>query len=222
MDLHVLPPDMGVHRSVQELLPWFAADALDSVDAALVREHLRNCARCRDDLALQRRLRRVLPFSDLEIDVDGAFAKLQPRLEPIHDERHSRMNIMGRLRALVSANPSMRGASWIGWGLAGQACVIALAAILLGRPAYDHATYRALGNAQTGASRIVVMFKPDTTEQQLRTTLQASGARLADGPTETGAYVLSVPGAERDHTIQTLRANPTITLAVPLDGGERR
>lgn len=46
----------GPHAAVQALLPWYASGRLDDSDAAAVEAHLAGCARCRAELAVERRL----------------------------------------------------------------------------------------------------------------------------------------------------------------------
>ena len=61
---------------------------------------------------------------------------------------------------------------------------------------------------------------PQTSEQTFRETLNASHARLVDGPTAADAYVLRVSPGERDAALATLRRRPDITLAQPIDAGD--
>jgi cysteine synthase len=60
------------------------------------------------------------------------------------------------------------------------------------------------------------VFKPDTTEREMRRILQASGARVVDGPTVTDAYVLALPAAQAPAALARLRAEPAVTLAQAL------
>lgn len=113
---------------------------------------------------------------------------------------------------------------WLRWAALAQCVIIAGLALLLARPEPE-AAYHALG-ADVGASaltpssgNIVVIFAPGTAEQDLRRLLQAQDARIVDGPTVTGAYVLDIPAAGRVQALQTLRASPAVKLAEPLDSG---
>jgi hypothetical protein len=108
----------------------------------------------------------------------------------------------------------------IGGLLAAQAAFVLAVAIMvapLGRPA----SYRTLGTASSPvAGNIIVIFRPDTREQDLRRTLNASGARLVDGPTSAAAYVLRVPAAERVSALGKLRTQPDVVMAEPIDPAE--
>jgi acyl-CoA synthetase (AMP-forming)/AMP-acid ligase II len=85
-------------------------------------------------------------------------------------------------------------------------------------PAAPPARYHTLaGVAALAAGNVVVIFRPDTRERELRATLEASHARVVDGPTAADAYVLRVPASQRLAALATLRARPDITLAEPID-----
>ncbi|HEX7384990.1 MAG TPA: hypothetical protein VF291_11800, partial [Burkholderiaceae bacterium] len=68
---------------------------------------------------------------------------------------------------------------------------------------------------------VVVMFRADATEAELRAALHAGGARIVDGPTAAGAWVLDVPPGRRAAALAALRSQPSVTLAQPL-GPERQ
>ncbi|HET9161658.1 MAG TPA: hypothetical protein VFN88_13690, partial [Caulobacteraceae bacterium] len=63
---------------------------------------------------------------------------------------------------------------------------------------------------------MVVLFKPDTTEQQMRVILSAQSARLVDGPTAAGAYVVRVDDGDPAVAIKALRESSQVVLAEPL------
>ena len=67
----------------------------------------------------------------------------------------------------------------------------------------------------------MVVFRPDTPEREMRRILQASGARVVDGPTATDAYLLAVPAAQAAPALARLRAERAVTLAQPLAAGAR-
>ena len=67
------------------------------------------------------------------------------------------------------------------------------------------------------AGNMIVMLRPNTSEQVLCRTLTNTGAQVVDGPTAAGAYVLSVPIAERAQALARLRAQTEVVLAQPID-----
>ncbi|MBJ7311462.1 zf-HC2 domain-containing protein [Rugamonas sp. CCM 8940] len=111
-----------------------------------------------------------------------------------------------------------RQAPWASWALAAQFAMIAgLVVLLAERPAAPPA-YRLLGNTDGGAANLVVVFKPDTAEKELRRLLRVNQARVVDGPTVTDAYLLAVPDPQRARA--RLRAEAAVVLAEPLAVGE--
>jgi hypothetical protein len=117
-------------------------------------------------------------------------------------------------RGRIAANDR----SWLRRAVAAQACLIAVLAALLLRPAEEPA-YRGLGASPATRSGIVVVFRPDTPERELRRIVRASGARLAGGPTAADAYLLD--GDDPAAALRRLRAEPAVVLAEPLVAGER-
>jgi hypothetical protein len=65
----------------------------------------------------------------------------------------------------------------------------------------------------------MVMVDPAMREAQWRGLLQASGARIVDGPNAAGAYVLAVPPQRTAHACDALRAAPGVLLVERIDGG---
>lgn len=207
MNSPVANPDQVTHQKVQPLLPWLLAGTLDSAELALVQAHLQACAQCQADLDWQRRLRAAAPLPDTAFDADRAFAKLLPRLGP----QEARIGLLDRWRTATAAN-----SAWLRWTAVAQLAAIGVLSLMLARPGGDAGDYRAMGPAARTEGNLVVLFKPDTTEHEMRRILQASGARLVDGPTVTGAYVLALPAAQAPAALPRLRAEPAVTLAQPL------
>ena len=130
------------------------------------------------------------------------------------------------LERLRTACEAFTGGGWRNWALAGQFAVIAgLAALLLpGGPETQAPAYRALGSATDGGvetADVAVMFRPDARFDQVQPLLQASGARIVDGPTVTGAYLLNVDPAQAPRLLAALRAHPAVQLAEPLGAKAR-
>lgn len=200
----------ATHQTVQPLLPWLLAGTLDSAEQAMVEQHVQGCAQCQADLAWQRRLRSAAPAPEGAFDADRALAQLLPRLGP----QTPRVGVLERWRKAAAANNA-----WLKWAAAAQLAAIAVLALQLA----DHADadYRALGAAAHADGNAVVMFRPETTERDMRRILQASGARVVDGPTVTDAYVLALPPAQADAALARMRAERAVTLAQPLAAGAR-
>lgn len=111
------------------------------------------------------------------------------------------------------------GGAWMPWALAGQGLLIAGLAFQL-MPG-DTQDYRALSNGGNAvappAGNVVVLFRADAQLGQVQQILQAHGARVVDGPTVTGAYVLDVPDAAEAQVLAALKTYPVVQLAEPLN-----
>jgi hypothetical protein len=106
--------------------------------------------------------------------------------------------------------------TWLRAAVAFQFCAIAVLAALLARPSAQPDSYRVLGAAgANGMARVVVTFRPDTPEAELRRIVRASGARIVGGPTVTDAWLVGADG-RLDPVLARLRAEPAVTLAEPL------
>ncbi|MES2898073.1 MAG: zf-HC2 domain-containing protein [Pseudomonadota bacterium] len=197
MNASVIELEGSVHQRVQKLLPWLAVGQLADTEEKLVREHIDVCQECREDLAWQRKLRMVQPAAGAAPDMEGALARLLPELEP-------------RARA---AN-----AGWMRWALAAQLLLIAgLGARLAMQP---EPQYRLLGAPEVLAPNMVVVFRADASERELRTVLRANGATVVRGPTATNAWLLNVAPAGLGQALTNIRASEAVTMAEPLQGAQ--
>lgn len=211
MNGRIVKPGEPAHQAARELLPWLATGQLPAQDARMLEQHLSTCKLCQRELEIERQLlAAACAEADLppaQCDVDRALAQLLPQL-PRQEPR--------ALPAPRWRWPAFHRVAWMPWALALQFFAILGLVLLLARPAIDDGAYRGLGGA-AGAGNLVVVFKPDTTEKELRRILQANDAHLVDGPTVTDAYLLNVPEPRRTRT--RLRAEPAVVLAETLDGG---
>jgi len=208
------------HRVAQEALPWMANATLDTGEEERLRAHLRGCARCRDELALLQAVRAAGPGPGSGpapgCDPDRAWARMQQRLD--QPQSAPMPGILARWRARIAANDR----SWLRGAVALQCCLIAVLAALLVRPdqGQDAAmAYRGLGASALVQAGIVVVFRPDTPERELRRIVRASGAHLAGGPTAADAWLLD--GGDTAAVLARLRAEPAVELAEPLGAGAR-
>ena len=213
------------HDIVQLLLPWLDGDHLDDAEAARVNAHLGTCARCQADLAWQRRLRSVADGVAVKAssgDADRGWAALRSRLDA--EAAAGR----GRPVKPLPVAQRTRPRGWSGWSdwrwvMALQSAVIvgltALVVVMLPR---DDA-YRALGSpARSADASIVVVFRPEASELQIRQALRDSDVRLVDGPTVTGAYLLSAAPAKHADAIERLRRQGAVLRVESLDTGPAR
>lgn len=205
--MKVVPFDSDAHHAVQALLPWFAMNSLDDEERARVEEHLAGCPACRAELDLERKMQAALPRQ-----ADDSLASAADVEQGL-----------ARMRTLIGSGaprPAPPAARWWRWALAAQFAVIVALGAALVLPEMDLGAhrYRALGApGADAAANVVVMFKPEATEQEIRRALRESGARLVDGPTASNAWLLSVQGEGHVEAIARLRAQPAVSLAESLD-----
>jgi len=196
------------HDQAEELLPWYATGQLDATDRALVEKHLASCARCQRQLAAERAL--IHEFQSLTPEIETGWAQLR-----------------GRIVAQPRSGPRLGAALAEFWELLKRPAVAALATAQIAFVAIgatilqwsSQPTYVALGSAPVaGSANVIVMFRPEAREADLRGALATSGAALVGGPTEADAYLLHVPANARPAALEKLRKDSNVTLAQPIDG----
>lgn len=207
------------HLAVERLLPWYATAQLDDAERAAVEAHLAQCSACAASLAFEPRLKAAVARLSPQAATD--WAALRERLDPPPARRPAWRD-----------DPAARRTAWHGGRHAARrplriarllavpvASAVAAAALVLTVVSPDQpAPYRTLGTAPVAATgNVIVMFRPDVTEAGLRGVLRGSGARLIDGPTSANAYLLRVAEGRRAAALQSLRAQPAVTLAEPVD-----
>lgn len=199
------------HDEVQELLPWLVNGTLAADEVERVEAHLAECAECRADLDAERRLSTAV--ASLPLDTDSGWEAIERR---------------------ITADPSIRPhpapSIWrkrvpLGWAVASPFAAAAAVALVLVNvtPAQPvDPQYRALGAAEMAqTANLVVQFEPKTQVRDMQAALAGVNARLVDGPTDTGAYLLRVDQAKREVALKRLRDDEAIALAEPIDGAGR-
>lgn len=210
------------HQESQALLPWYVTGQLDASDKAQVEAHLDHCVECQAELRVERGLQREI--ASLSLEVDHSWAQLRSRLTTRPPPARAATRVGGWLGAAgrVAARHWRSGAPGLRWAVAAQfLLILGLGAVVLQSP--RPARYQALGAAPVAAAgNAVVIFRPDTRERDLRQALQASHARVVDGPTSTDAFLIHIAPAERAAALARLRLRGDIELAEPVDSSEDR
>ena len=199
------------HDEAEELLPWYANGQLDAADRARGEAHLSSCAHCRQQLAMERRL--IEEFQAIAPEVESGWARLRARVEAprrIRVDKSPAPRPFAELRALLSrpAVATLATAQVAFVVLAGGAL------LSLSKP-----VYHTLGSAPAPASaNLIVMFRSDATEEDVRDVLRASDASIVGGPTAANAYLLHVAPTERQSALVKLQSDGNVQLAQPIDG----
>ena len=205
-----------VHQKVQALLPWYVCASLGAEERVRVEAHLAECARCQAELAWERKLQVAHADIDVPGDVDQGFALLRERIASAAAPRR-RSSLATRLM-----HGWHKGPAWMLWALLGQCAVVAALSGWLLVPLAFEQRYRALGGpaATPGAAvggNLIVRFRPEATEQEMRRALRDSEARLVYGPTTTDAYLLAVPTGHETAAVARLRNSSAVLLVESLD-----
>lgn len=196
------------HDEAEMLLPWYATGQLEPSDRLLVERHLSSCADCREQLVLERRL--VQEFRGYAPEVDAGWARLRGRMEPGRTERRSRAR-MGRRRWSIVRHPVVAGLA------AAQLAVLVIGGTLL--LSMSRPNYQALSSAPAPASAdLIIIFRPQATEEDLRSTLRSANASIVEGPTDADAYLLHVPSQQRRQSLDLLQKDRDVQMAQPIDG----
>jgi len=193
------------HDQAQMLLPWRVNGTLEAGEAALFDAHLETCAECRADFAANRALREKYAATPLEVDVPA----VRPHLRAFRDPKTTSTASFAFLRRVKQ-------------GRAAVASVAAAAALLivLALPSggQDENYHLLASDAGARHGNAIVLFAPETPERDLRAALQQAGAKLVDGPTASGAYVIELATSDRTAALEHLRASRHVVLAEPIDG----
>lgn len=214
------------HANAQLLLPWYLAGTLDALDRRAVDRHLAECDDCARDLADERSIKAVIEMD--ERDAPDRWDELKARLVQGRSQSESPLPSGQPLPIMTSPRPRSR-ARWsnvrrlvtdakpLRWIAAAQFAGLLLLGSMLLTPERPGA-YHALGDVPAARSgNVLAMFRPQASEAAIRRALTGSDARLVDGPTSAGAYVLAVPGGPSGRQLTDLRRNPIITMAEPIE-----
>lgn len=215
----ILPFPTDRHAEVHLLLPWYVTGQLDAVETAFVAGHLAECGACRADLVQERHLADAVARDTGE--TGDSWAAMAARLDATSSMSVATAAQRRRTRdPLRAARRAVMRPRTLRWVVAAQfVAVLALGAQTLtqrsdGRPG----AYHVLGDAgATHSGNVLAMFRPEASEAAFRRALQASGARLVDGPTASGGYVLAVPGGAGGAALARLRRDADVTMAEPIE-----
>jgi hypothetical protein len=199
----IIPFRRDVHHEAQLLLPWYVSGRLDAADRERVEAHLAVCPECAAELDQEREF--AAEVAAPPADADRGWARMRDRLEG-HAAHRERSAARRRRRLGV-------------WSaVAATVCAIALLSVTTFRT-LQAPSYRTLAAPPEPVTpSLVVMFRPDTREEDLRRILVEADARLVDGPTEAGAYVLHTPPDKQAAALAGLRRRPQVVMAQPVDG----
>jgi len=196
------------HDEAEELLPWYATGQLEEADRIRVEDHLTSCSDCREQLTLERRI--VQEFRTTDPEMDAGWTRLRSRIEAQLDGPRQEPRATGGVwKMFRQPAVAMLAAAQVGF-------LVLSAGILL---SLSRPTYHALASAPPpAAANVIVIFRADATEEDIRDALKASGASIVGGPTAADAYLLRVSANQRPQALSRLRSDDDVQMAEPIDG----
>lgn len=201
-------PLHDAHAQAQLLLPWRVNGTLEAGEAALFDAHLETCAECRADFEANLALREK--YATLPLEPQSAVR------QPIRARQASKIASASRFGFLGRASRS--------WAVPAAVAAAAAVVVFLALPSDGQKDDYHLLASDAGArhGNAIVLFAPDTAERDLRAALNRAGAKLVDGPTASGAYVVELSASQRAAALEHLRASRHVVLAEPIDGSADR
>jgi anti-sigma-K factor RskA len=209
MNGRILKFEGSVHAQADRILPWLVNGTLDDDERAQVEQHVNECAQCQREVAWLRTLHAQYRNDSTEAgDLSRATRRLRHRVEAENARTvmptplPSTWRRRGRRLALLAA---LQAVVIIGMGMA----------LLQER----HPTYHTLSAPTGKGSLLVVVFDPHISEAQMRQLIRAGDARIVGGPTDSGAYLLSVPDERASTVKKMLHDSPAVTMVENLQSG---
>jgi hypothetical protein len=217
-----------------ENIPWLVTGRVSRELALAAEGHIAQCASCRRELALQRRLHAAMSQSDtVEYAPQASLRKLEARIEELERELPEDAGTPGLAPPARTAPVALLqgGSRWVRPLLLAQAAALVLVTGLLlwlvsdrlTAPRFQTATATDAINAsalQGAAVRLVVA--PDVTVAQFAALVQAAQARVVDGPSGQNAWTVLLPGVltheSLEQSLLRLRADARVSLAEPVAG----
>jgi Putative zinc-finger len=208
------------HEESWLLLPWLANGRLGSAERARLEQHVRGCAECAREVALQRLWCETLTEPERVTYAPGpSFRKLMERIDAEPPQR-----------AVAASTPAVRSvrarAAWRPPGLAWAASFVlsvglgtfAVTAYRWSQPLY--LTHTAPAVAAPGVLHIA--FERSITIGDAEQLLLSAGARVVEGPDSTGVFgVAPVAGAAALPALaDRLRDDPHVRWIEPLPGSD--
>jgi hypothetical protein len=209
------------HEQCWQLLPWLANGRLAGTERSLVEEHLRDCAACVHELSVQRLLCQTLGAPERVTYAPGpSLRKLLKRIDAEPQRTAARSPITARtstwrawrapaLAWAASVLVVLAGALWV----TGQRWSLPLYGTYTDPPAHS-------------AGVLQIALAPSLSIAEAGKLLQATGARIVEGPDASGVFRVSpagtaaITGQDMSQQLQDLaarlRADPRVRWIEPL------
>lgn len=197
------------HQWAQEMLPWHVSGRLAATDKDRFEAHLRGCVHCRADLDIERELaRRMSATPVVDYAPQASLARLMQRIDR-RARKRSWWSFGSRKGAADDRLP--RGILLVFAAQGAALAVLAIAVALLAMRD-EPAAYRTLSAAPvTAIGQLQVRFSDEASTVQMRATLGRLGARIVDGPSRAGVFVVALQDTgTAEAQAERLRADPIV------------
>ncbi|MFO1402802.1 MAG: zf-HC2 domain-containing protein [Steroidobacteraceae bacterium] len=220
---------MSPHQRADELMPWMVNGRLQGEERAWMEQHLAGCPACHAEYERQQQLRAALvrepavafapqaSFNRLwqRIEAEAAAA---PRPAPARRAIAIPRTAAAEPAAARPARPVGTSRRWLAVAVAVQALIIGTLAAWLWQvgAAPTYRTVTSSPAAATAGPVVRAVFDDTMRLADFRALLDASGLRVAAGPTPAGVYTLAAVqdgAAELDTGLRRLRADPRVRFA---------
>ena len=222
------------HDETWLLLPWAANGRLSPGERLEVEEHLRECEACREELARQRLMCRLLTEPERVTYAPGpSLRKLMDRIDGHAPAEPRELRPVGGTHGVSGAVAWWR-APPLAWAatvmLAVGLTAIGITTYRWSQPRYT--THTAPERASPGVLRVA--FERSLPIGEMEQMLRSAGARVVEGPDATGIFGIAPvsaaargqpsaaeAGAEVRALAARLRADPRVRWVQPIAGTDR-
>ncbi|HSX62364.1 MAG TPA: zf-HC2 domain-containing protein [Tahibacter sp.] len=222
----------NAHCRTWDLIPWVVNGTATPAQRERVEQHLRDCADCRHEFALQQQFQAGLRIdAGAVIDPQPGLQRLLARLDL---EPAAVADAFPAIEREFPARRASRGFTpWLAAAVVVQAIGLSLlGGFVLGRPDAAPAgeSYRTLSSetARAGAT-IRLVVAPDTTLANLRRMLADAQLRIVESTADNAAFGLAPKNAALSTNpdfvagaIAQLRREPGVVLVEPVAGAAGR
>lgn len=223
------------HEDVWLLLPWLANGRISQAERDRIEPHVRACAACGEELALQRRLCNALIEPDRVTYAPGpSFRKLMERIDATAPSAATAKPTNDRNNKVVTPlqRPNSRAGLWRPPGLAWAASfvlAIGLTGALTSLLQSSQPRYVTHTDSSSAAPNVLhIAFDRSVTVGEAEEALRSTGARIVEGPDSSGIFgvapsVVATGDAIPEHVNHEmhllsarLRADPRVRWVEPI------
>lgn len=227
--------EITLHERAWLLLPWLANGRIAPADRENVEQHVRRCAACARELEVQELMCRALGEPDRVTYAPGpSFRKLMERIDAAESTTaEPRVRESSRRSAAPLGQVSMWRPPGLAWA-ASFLLLVGMSAMLATAYRWSEPVYRTHTDVSAVSPNVLhIALDHSLTLGQIEELLQADGARIVEGPGNTGvigvtpntliAGQTSQPAANQQlrQLAQRLRSDSRVLWVQPLAAPDR-